>query len=319
MFTDKANAICLLQILRDYSDEKHILSMKEIISKMKTVYSINIDRRTVYSAVELLQNLGYDISSYNENKKGYYLRQREFELSEIKMLTDAVCSFPFISEKHTKQLIQKLQNFNSRYERRKWQHFSVMREECKTHNPQIFLNIELLDEAIEGNLQVSFTYLSYDKNKRLVSRRNKPYVVNPYSMVYTNEHYYLVCNLTEHENISLYRIDRMSDIEIINTPVEKKNISPYETVKNAVYAFTGNPEAIVFAFDKSQLNNVIDRFGKEINLSENNERYIARVKANPVGVRCWALQYLPYVEVLEPKWLRDEIVECIKNNKYVND
>lgn len=319
MFTDKANAICLLQILRDYSDEKHILSMKEIISKMKTVYSINIDRRTVYSAVELLQNLGYDISSYNENKKGYYLRQREFELSEIKMLTDAVCSFPFISEKHTKQLIQKLQGFNSMYERKKWQHLSVMREECKTHNPQIFLNIELLDEAIEENLQASFTYLSYDKNKRLVPRRNKPYVVNPYSMVYTNEHYYLVCNLTEHENISLYRIDRMSDIEIINTPVEKKNISPYETVKNAVYAFTGNPEAIVFAFDKSQLNNVIDRFGKEINLSEDNERYIARLIANPVGVRCWALQYLPYVEVLEPKWLRDEIVEIIKNNKYINN
>lgn len=319
MFTDKANAICLLQILRDYSDEKHILSMKEIISKMKTVYSINIDRRTVYSAVELLQNLGYDISSYNENKKGYYLRQREFELSEIKMLTDAVCSFPFISEKHTKQLIQKLQGFNSRYERKKWQHLTVMREEYKTHNPQIFLNIELLDEAIEENLQASFTYLSYDKNKKLVPRRNKPYVVNPYSMVYTNEHYYLVCNLTEHENISLYRIDRMINIEIINTPVKKKNISISETVNNAVYAFAGNPEAIVFAFDKSQLNNVIDKFGKEINLSEDNERYIARVKANPVGVRCWALQYLPYVEVLEPKWLRNEIVECIKNNKYVND
>ncbi len=137
-------------------------------------------------------------------------------------------------------------------------------------------------------------------------------------MVYTNEHYYLVCNLTDHENTSLYRIDRMSNIEILDTPVEKKNISISETVKNAVYAFTGNPETIVFEFDKSQLNNVIDRFAKEINLSEDNEGYIARVKANPVGVRCWALQYLPYVEVLEPKWLRDEIVEIIKNNKYIN-
>lgn len=44
MFTDKANVICLLNIFREYSDEKYILSMKEIIAKMKSIYDIDIDR-----------------------------------------------------------------------------------------------------------------------------------------------------------------------------------------------------------------------------------------------------------------------------------
>lgn len=102
MFTDKANVICLLNIFKEYSDEKHILSMKEIIANMKSIYDIDIDRRTVYGAVDVLNCLGYDISSYNENKQGYYLRERDFEQSEIQMLTDAVCSLIYLNKRYEK-------------------------------------------------------------------------------------------------------------------------------------------------------------------------------------------------------------------------
>jgi predicted DNA-binding transcriptional regulator YafY len=291
--------------------------MKEVIAKMKAVYDMDIDRRTVYGAVDVLNCLGYDISTYNENKRGYYLREREFEQSEIQMLTDAVYSFPFISEEYTKELINKLQGFNSVYNRKKWQHLSVIREKFKTDNVQIFLNIELLNEAIEKKLRVSFIYLTYSKNMEQVPRRERAYIVNPYSMVYTNEHYYLVCNLIEHENISLYRIDRMRDIEIQSDAVNFAEADILQMVNKAIYGFTGKQEAVVFAFEKSQLDNVIDRFGTEIYLSEQEGRYIARVKVSPVGMRFWALQYLPYVEILEPEWLRTEIVDIVKNNRYV--
>jgi len=33
-------------------------------------------------------------------------------------------------------------------------------------------------------------------------------------------------------------------------------------------------------------------------------------------VRFWALQYLSFVEVAEPAWLRQEIIESIERNKY---
>ena len=60
MLTDKANAICILKILQEYSDEDHILQMRDLISHMEGIYGLSPDRRTVYSAVELLQDLGYD-------------------------------------------------------------------------------------------------------------------------------------------------------------------------------------------------------------------------------------------------------------------
>jgi|GEM_PF-2962177 len=34
MLSDKANIVCLLHVLAKYSDENHILPMKEIISRL---------------------------------------------------------------------------------------------------------------------------------------------------------------------------------------------------------------------------------------------------------------------------------------------
>lgn len=90
MLTEKANAICLLEVLKEYSDAEHILPMREIIAKMQSLYGIKIDRRTVYGAVALLIELGYDVSLYEDNGVGYYLRDRELEPSEVLLLTDAV-------------------------------------------------------------------------------------------------------------------------------------------------------------------------------------------------------------------------------------
>ena len=92
MLTEKANAICLLEVLKEYSDAEHILPMREIIAKMQSLYGIKIDRRTVYGAVALLIELGYDISIYEDNGVGYYLRSQELEQSEVLLLTDAVYS-----------------------------------------------------------------------------------------------------------------------------------------------------------------------------------------------------------------------------------
>ncbi|MDY5797970.1 MAG: WYL domain-containing protein, partial [Eubacteriales bacterium] len=63
---------------------------------MKAVYSLEVDRRTVYSSVDLLKELGYDISDYKDNGVGYYLRERDFETSEIRLLMDAVYSYQAI-------------------------------------------------------------------------------------------------------------------------------------------------------------------------------------------------------------------------------
>lgn len=76
------------------------------------------DRRTIYSALETLIELGYDISLYKDNGKGYYLLDRQLEPSEAHLLSDAICTFPFISERQTVQLMNKVQSLVSVHERK---------------------------------------------------------------------------------------------------------------------------------------------------------------------------------------------------------
>ena len=108
MLSEKAYALCLLEILQEHSDAEHILPMREIIAKMQVIYGIRPDRRTIYAAAALLIGLGYDLSVYEENGVGYYLRSRPLEQSEVLLLTDAVYAFPFISARQTEQLVKKL-------------------------------------------------------------------------------------------------------------------------------------------------------------------------------------------------------------------
>ena len=137
MLTEKANAICLLEVLKEYSDAEHILPMREIIAKMQSLYGIKIDRRTVYGAVALLIEIGYDISIYEDNGVGYYLRSRELEQSEVLLLTDAVYSFPFIPAKQTEQLVQKLQKQLSVHQRKRYRYLTISRQDRKTDNRQV--------------------------------------------------------------------------------------------------------------------------------------------------------------------------------------
>ena len=317
MLTDRANAICLLEILKEFSDEDNILQMKDIISKMDVIYDLKPDRRTIYSAVALLIDLGYDISLYEENGIGYYLRNRDFELSEILLLTDAVYSFPFISSKQSEELIKKLQKQLSAQKRKKYKHLTIVRQDKKTDNKQIFYNIDILDEAIQNKKQVSFSYLTYVLDKKMHSRRKEPYIVNPYGMAYMNEHYYLICSMAGFEKKSLYRIDRIKDIKVSGSNCYTTSEETKE-VQDAIYAFSGKPENITMYCDNLILNDVIDKFGTDIRLSPKDENsFILKMSVPPHGIKFWALQYLPYAEVVEPKWLRDEIIESVKNNKYL--
>ena len=222
MSRGKPSAIYVLKILQEYSDEQHILSALEIIHKLYALYSLCIDRRAVYGAIELLKDAGYDISSYEDNNKGYYLRERDFEPSEIALLTDAVYEFPFISNSHTRELVDKLQRTQSCHRRKNYKHLRVQRTGGKTENHEVFLNIEKLDEAIEIKCMVSFTYLKYNLFKELVPRRITRYIVSPHAMVFFNDHYYLACTMADEESASLYRIDRMRDIELCEEDADQR-------------------------------------------------------------------------------------------------
>ena len=309
MLTEKANAICLLEVLKEYSDVEHILPMREIVAKMQSLYGIKIDRRTVYGAVALLIELGYDISLYEDNGVGYYLRERELEQSEVLLLTDAVYSFPFIPARQTEQLVQKLQKQLSVHQRKKYRHLTVARQGHKTGNRQVFWNIEQLDEAIAQKKKVRLGYLHYGLDKK--QHETKTYTLSPYEMVYMNERYYLICVPDHAPNTRLYRIDRMKDIQILDDP--RSEAVARQEAQNAVYAYVGAPERIIMYCDRAILDDVIDRFGTEVRMRREDEDILVRteVEVSPQFFG-WITGLGPGVQILGPETVRRSYQEHLE-------
>lgn len=324
--TDRAIPLCLLRVLRDHSDEKHILSIADI-QKHLEAYDLHPDRRTLYTHFDVLTAMGYEISDFKANGKGYYLMSREVEPSEAHLLCDAVCALPFIPEKQTLDLIRKLQSLVSVYERRHIHNLTVDRSEQKTANKQIFYSIEMLDEAIEKGVKVQFNYCSYNEDKQLVPRRSSPYTVSPYGMVYSNEHYYLIARMEGKEKPGPWRIDRILDIDLTDEPREpwEGEESVRDLVRHSVKAHVGEVETVDLLVDRRALNDVIDEFGTDITIGEwpedagrepEHRRLHVTVRVCPSGMKYWALQFLAHVEVLSPESLRQEIADIIRKSPY---
>ena len=140
-------------------------------------------------------------------------------------------------------------------------------------------------------------------------------------MVYDNEHYYLICIMAKQTNLSMYRIDRIQNIEITDYELDERepDFDPKEAVKNTVYAYTGEIGTVEMLVDPKKLNDVIDKFGTNITIGENDDgRLKITVKASLMGMKYWALQYLEFVEVVKPTALRTEIRQLILDSSYNN-
>ena len=83
----KLSILYTLQILKDYSDENHLLSQNEIAKKIYRIYGMECERKSIGTNIDSLIDFGYDIIKTNA---GSFLASREFEPSEIRFLIDAV-------------------------------------------------------------------------------------------------------------------------------------------------------------------------------------------------------------------------------------
>ena len=162
----------ILDILKKYTDADHRLSQKDIVEILEREYDMKTDRKAIKRNLMNLIEFGYDIE-YNEiprmikNKNGeaeenlilsdFYIN-RDFTDSELRLLIDSVLFSKHVPYSQCKEVVQKLENLSNIYFKLKVKHIRNLPENAPTNN-QLFLTIEILDEAISKGLQVSFTGL----------------------------------------------------------------------------------------------------------------------------------------------------------------
>jgi len=313
----KALNMLILEILEQYTDSDHPLTQMEIVNLLEKNYGVPCTRQTVKNNLMLLGEMGYEISM----EGGICLMSHKFENAELRMLIDSVLFSRTLSGKQAKRLVEKLTGLGNKYFRAKVKHVCHLPKLIHSDNKQVLLNLDVLTDAIEQERKVRFTYNSYGKDFQLHPRRKEPYIVNPYQMVANQGRYYLLCSYDTSNRLSHYRLDYMTKLEMLDAKVKPMDqmedfVQGYSLPKHMeehIYMFSGSSVQVKMRV-RSSVNRdaLIDWFGKGFRIvKEDADGLIVSVACNELAMKYWALQYGEYVEVLEPKSLREAICDAI--------
>jgi len=312
----KQKILYLMQILLTQTDEKHMLSVGELITKLKE-FDINAERKTIYDDIETLRQFGIDIMMGKAKSYGYYVAARDFELPELKLLADAVQSSKFITERKTRQLIKKLEGLMSKHDAGKLRRQVYIQNRVKSMNESIYYSVDALHEAISEDSKISFKYSDFNIQKKQVFRKGgAPYIVSPAALTWNEENYYLIAYSEEREGITHYRVDRMSCVRKLAEPrcAAAADFKLAEYSKKIFGMFGGEETDVKLRVNNKIIGGVIDRFGKEIIMIPDGENHFTvrvRVALSPIFYG-WLFQFGELCEVLEPKSLKEDLIKRAK-------
>lgn len=77
--------------------------------------------------------------------------------------------------------------------------------------------------------------------------------------------------------------------------------------------YTDMPEQIELLTDKSIIDQIVDWFGYDIQITPQGEKVRVSVKSSPTAMLYWALQFAEHVEILSPASLREKIHTILQN------
>ncbi len=165
----KSKLLALLRIFEQQTDENHLLNVPQLVELLEA-QGIRCERKSVYSDIEALGALGYDIKLRRGRGGGYFLASRTFDLAELKLLVDAVQASRVVSGTTSRRLIHKLEKLCSNYEGSQLQRQVYVDGRPKTDSKSLLYSVDALHEAINAGKMVEFHYKKVGRpEKRAIS------------------------------------------------------------------------------------------------------------------------------------------------------
>lgn len=313
---NKARIVFVLHLLERYTDRDTPILAENLLELLKDE-GIVCERKALYDDIGILRGMGYDIRTVRGKKRGYCLASRDFEMDEICLVVNAVRTSGFLPESKMKGLTKRLSNLLSdRQAEQVGKSACIVNNKCV--NEETFNIVNGINLAIAQNKKVKLNYRRNSLDGRSLEFKYKTMKVSPYALLRDNEHYYLVCNNEKYDNLMNLRVDR---IEQLTATDEKSRhfseVSEYKQyfdiadyAKKTFNMFDGEPCRIDLECNVKLLDQMIDRFGKDIFIRRDDHSELFRFSTDALisdGFIGWLMQFGGDVKVLSPKSLKEDV------------
>lgn len=313
---NKQRLLKLLRYLYENTDEEHPVKTPELV-EIFSDQNAHAKRKTLQDDICILEEEGYDIETIKSYYYAYYMRSREFELPELKLLIDAVSSSRFITKEKSDDLIEKLTGLASKYQAEKLVRHIYTADRLKPGNENIYYIVDQITDAINEEKKVSFQYYDYTPEKEKVLRRDgAEYVVSPYGLLWDDNHYYMVGYFDYKGEITTFRVDRISVLGVKDEPAVPRptdfDINIY--AQERINMFSGDTQEVILQCENDMMKSVIDQFGEDAETQTVNQQFF-RAKVN-VNVSqtffAWVFQFNGKIRIYGPEEVREQYRQMLE-------
>lgn len=273
----KMKLLMLQKILQEQTDEEHFLTANQLVERLKAL-DIPAERKGIYDDIKAL-NVFYKPANKNkadraqriemdEEGRGYYLTNRLFSVSDLKLMIDAIQSSKFLSDAKTLELIEALETLCSKHQAQGFKRQVIVSNRVKNMNIKVHNNVDHLNYAIVEDWKVKFKYFDYNtKQERAFRKKGGWYVISPFALVYCDDNYYLLGYDADKGKIMNYRVDRMAYVSAQEGMIREGkdvfaalDLAQYQRYTFSMYS--GDVQRVTMRFRNTMMNAVIDKFGK---------------------------------------------------------
>lgn len=313
----KLKLLYIKQILEDETDAEHGISMTRIIERLNE-FDIPAERKGVYRDIQTLRDFGIEIQTYQRCPVEYAIARRDFSLSELMLLVDAVESCKFLTRRQSNALTTNLKLLASDHQRELLNRRIHVAGRISSKNDSVFTSIDILHEAIRTNRHVAFMYYKYGLDgKRFATHDGKPHEVTPVGIVFSDGFYYLTAWNDERDDMTEFRIDRMDKIRVTDKPATKNDKithHKYEGDEHEYFGrFGGDPVTATLLVTGDKVEIIKDRFGDAAMLYPQDDKTAKAVVKIHKSEQFfgWIAGLGGTVRIHEPKSLKQEYNEYL--------
>lgn len=294
----KVKPYVVLQYLLKNSDENNVVTAYDIVDYLQD-HGISAERRSIYRDIEEINKVSLMLEEdctiykaekmllddednelklvvYDKTKKGFYVRQRHFDLNDIRLLAESIYSAKFLTEGQAKRLVDVVCEFVSEKQAEKITHNAFLTDRVKTNNKSVLNNISIINEAMSKEIdgekhtpeKISFKYLKYsidDIGKQVERGHGAKYIVSPFQLLINDGNYYLLAYDDYSKDMRTYRVDRIKNVAFTGEPREGetafKEIDLKTYTQRVFSMYGGEQKRVTLHFINPLLDTVVDRFG----------------------------------------------------------
>ena len=284
-----------------------ILLNKNIVTAKELAEKFQVSTRTIYRDIEVLSSSGIPV--YMSKGKGggisllegYSINKTILSDSDKQSLIVALKTLQSIKYPGVSSVIDKISFMFNKGELENWVEIDFLRWGSNFNEGDKFTYIK---NAILNNKLIKFSYVNSIASE---SKR----IIEPMKLIYKGQAWYLYGYCRLKEDLRMFKISRIKDLELLNEGFIRREIDKIEV--NNAQKENINLIKLKLLFNKEALYRILDEFDSKDVVDKGNYTYeVSMELPESEWIYGYILSFGCNVEVLEPAYIRDVIASRLE-------